>query len=318
MPDETFTVGSSLIQKVHELDLDGFTLSQLLPAYNSQTKVHDSHAIPRGTIDADGHARLSIHSWLVRHEGLTLLIDTGAGAAKDRPALKVLHQLHPPYLPRLAQAGVEPEEVDFVLLTHLHADHVGWNTRRVDGDWVPTFPNATVICSDREWRYGEALSDGDDAKVAHLREEAGLGEPIRIPTPGVFDDSLRPLEAAGRLKRIAIDGEEVLPGVRFIAAPGHSIDHAAIQIVSGGEAALFGGDILHHPLEIYEPELLSMFCEFPDAARRSRRAVLASAADSQAIYFSSHFPMSSAGRISQGAAGYEWSFSNAGHPETAA
>ena len=303
--------GRTLVDKVHELDLNGFALTQLLPAIDPQVAARHPEWIPPGTRDADGHALLSVHSWLVRHEGQVILIDTGAGNEKSRPGLDVLDELHGPYLDRLAAMGIRPEAVDYVLLTHLHADHVGWNTTLKGQAWVPTFPNATIICSGREWRYGAALAEGDDAEIQRVRDEAGLGIPIRIPAPGVFADSLRPLQAAGRLRLIEIDGADVLPGVRFVATPGHSIDHAAIEIISDGALAIFGGDVMHHPVEIYDPDLVSMFCEFPDAVRRSRRTVLDRASETRALYFSSHFPRSSVGRIDRRTdGGHTWSFSD--------
>ncbi len=175
-------------------------------------------------------------------------------------------------------------------------------------EWTPTFPNATLICSDLEWRYGAALAQEDDTGIQAVRAEAGLGAPIRVPVAGVFADSLVPLEAAGKVRRIKVDGSEVLPGIRFLPMPGHSIDHAAIEIASEGEIGLFGGDVLHHPLEVPDPQFVSMFCEFPDAARRSRHLLLKRAVETKALYFSSHFSESSAGVISRSGDGYTWSF----------
>lgn len=222
--------------------------------------------------------------------------------------MPVLDHLHTPFLDRLAAAGVRVEDVDFVLLTHVHADHVGWNTVRTDGAWMPTFPNATVICPDREWRYSQALASGDEAAIAAVRQEAGFGDPIRVPESGVFADSMLPLQASGRLRLVPVNGDEVLPGVRLVPAPGHSIDHAALELSSAGALAVFGGDVMHHPVEAHVPELVSIFCEFPDAARRSRRKVLDRVADTGALYFSSHFPLSSAGHVVRNGDGYGWRF----------
>jgi len=246
----------------------------------------------------------------VRFEGKVILIDTGAGNDKDRPTLKVLDHLHNPYLERLAAIGVQPEAVDYILLTHIHSDHVGWNTRRYGDRWLPTFPNATVICSDLEWRYGAALTAGDEESIVKVRTEAGFSLPVRIPVPGVFVDSMMPVEASGRLKRVPVDGGEVLQGIRFLSTPGHSIDHAAISITSQGTEAIFGGDVMHHPFELYEPDLISVFCEFPEGARNSRRWLARHAAESNAVYFSSHFPFTSVGRITQTGETFGWEFAD--------
>ena len=303
-----FKLGSSTVQKVVEMDLNGMTLQQLMPALDDQVLRQHPDWLTPGTGDAEGHALLSIHSWLVHHQGRTILIDTGAGNDKARPQQPVLDHLNNPYLENLAAAGVSPEDVNVVLHTHIHSDHVGWDTRLEDGYWIPTFPNAEIICSDLEWRYGAALADGDEAGIASARREAGLGEPIRIPVSGTFDDSIRPLKGKVAIRRVPIDGAEVLPGIRFVPMPGHSIDHAAIEITSEGAVALFSGDTFHHPLEIYAPDLVSSFCEFPDAARRSRQAFMDRAAETGATVFTAHFPRSSAGRIERHDDGYQWQF----------
>ena len=301
-------IGSTTVEKVHEMDLNGMTLVQLMPDYSNTEIQNHPEWLTDGATDAGGHALLSLHVWLVRHRGLTILIDTGAGNDKRRPQQKVLDQLTNPFLERLSAAGVEPGDVDHILHTHIHSDHVGWNTRLADGEWVPTFPNAEVICSDLEWRYGSALTDGDEDGAVVCRREAGLGKPIRTPVSGTFLDSMRPLDGRVPIRRVHFDGSEVLPGIRFVPTPGHSIDHASIEIVSEGEVALFSGDVFHHPLEIHVPELVSVFCEFPDAARRSRLGFMERAADSSAVVLTSHFPLSSAGRVERTPSGFEWRF----------
>lgn len=303
-----FRIGSTTIEKVHEMDLNGMMLEELLPALDREVLSLHPAWLPAGTTDDAGHALLSVHSWLVRHEGRTVLIDTGAGNNKPRPQQKVLDHLNNPFLDRLAATGVSPEQVDLILHTHIHSDHVGWDTRLVGDEWVPTFPNAQVICSDLEWRYGAALASGDEAAIAGCRAEAGLGEPVRIPVSGTFGDSVTPLEGRVPVRRIPIDGAEVLPGIRFVPTPGHSIDHASIEIVSDGEVALFSGDVFHHPVEFHLPDLVSIFCEFPDATRRSRRQFMERAVETNAIVFSSHFPRSSVGRVRQDSEGYAWKF----------
>ncbi len=302
-------IGSTTVIKVPEMSLDDFTATQLLPNLSMEVLAKKPEWIDSRTFDAkSGKVFLSVHTWVVRHEGKTILIDTGAGNDKDRPNLKVLHHLHHPFLKRLEAVGVLPEKVDYILLTHIHADHVGWNTRLEGKDWVPTFPNATVICSDMEWLYGAALANGDEAAIRTIRNTADLGYPIRLPVSGVFADSMQPVMAAGRLKRVAVDGSEVLPGIRLVPTPGHSICHAAISISSKGEEAIFGGDVLHHPFELHDPDLTSMFCEFPDAARKSRRRLASQLADSGVSYFSSHFSGSSVGRILRDGDAFRWEF----------
>ena len=299
-------IGTTQVQKIHEMDLNSIKLTQLLPALDPHVAKAHPAWIPAGTSDDEGHAILSIHSWLVRHDGKIILIDTGAGNDKSRPEQKVLDHLHNPYLAALNAAGVEPDDIDLILLTHIHSDHVGWNTRLVNGQWVPTFPNAVTVCSAREWAYGVALTDRDETAVARVRSEAGLGQPVRNPVAGTFADSMRPLEFTGHVRLIEIDGTEVIPGIRFLSTPGHSIDNASIELVSDGQVAVFGGDVLHHPVEIYDRELVSCFCEFPDAVPASRLKLLKHAAEHSAVFFSSHFPLSSVGHIVGQNGSYGW------------
>jgi glyoxylase-like metal-dependent hydrolase (beta-lactamase superfamily II) len=309
MTNLEFCIGSMSVVKVHELDLNGFAATQLLPGLDPGVLVKHPEWIDPRTYDAEtGHVSMSVHTWVVRFEGKVILIDTGAGNDKDRPTLKVLDHLHNPYLERLAAVEVQPESVDYILLTHIHSDHVGWNTRLEGDRWAPTFPNATVICSDLEWRYGAALTAGDQESIASVRTKAGLGLPVRVPVSGVFVDSMMPLESTGRVRRVQVDGSEVLKGIRFLSTPGHSIDHAAISITSQGREAVFGGDVMHHPFELYEPDLVSVFCEFPEGARRSRRRLALHSADKNAVYFSSHFPFTSVGRISKTGENFAWEF----------
>lgn len=303
-----FRVGLTTIEKVHEMDLNGMTLSQLMPAFDAELFARHPGWLPVGTTDGGGHALLSLHTWVVRHNGQIMLIDTGAGNDKSRPQQMVLDHLDNPFIERLHAAGVSPDDVDLILHTHIHSDHVGWNTRLDGGRWVPTFPNAEIICSDLEWRYGAALTNQDEAAIARCRQEAGFGEPVRIPVSGTFADSMRPLDGVVPIRRIPIDGAEVLPGVRFLPTPGHSLCHASIEITSEGETALFSGDVFHHAAEIYDPELVSMFCEYPEAARQSRRSFLDHAANTQATVFTSHFPQSSAGKIKCDGNSYAWTF----------
>ena len=306
-----FRIGDMRIAKVHELDLNDFAATQLLPGLDPNVLIKHPERIDTRTYAPDtGCVFMSVHTWVVWLGGKVILIDTGVGNDKDRPTLKIMDHLQTSYLERLTDVGVMPEGVDYVLLTHIHADHVGWNTSWDGESWVPTFPNATVICSDLEWRYGVALTAGDEKDIAAIREEAGFGPPVRIPLPGVFSDSMAPIEAAGRLLRIVVDGDEVLEGIRFLSTPGHSLDHAAISITSKGAEAVFGGDAVHHPFEWYEPDLVSIFCEFPEASRRSRRWLARHLVERDAVYFSSHFPFTSVGKVSRDGENFRWQFLN--------
>ena len=304
-----FIVGDAIVTKISELELDGVPPDALFPDVAPSAVVERARSFSAGSFDADTRTlRQSIHTWLVQLAGRTILIDTASGNDKHRPTMPMLDHLHEPYLDRLAAAGVQPESVDTVLMTHVHADHVGWNTRLHQGRWAPTFPNARYYLSAVEADYNAAVDAGDVATAEALRGAVGgLGPMHHLPAAGVYTDSVAPVAAAGLTQRIAV-GTEVLPGLRYHHLPGHSIDHAGIMLESAGDRALFWGDVLHHPVQVEETDWNSVFCEFPQAARVSRRRALDLAADSGALVFTTHFPESSSGRVRREADGYAWTF----------
>lgn len=307
---QRFRIGHAIITKVPELDLDGVEPAFLYPDADPEAVTAEARPLSAGSFDPrTSTLRQSIHTWLVQLGGRTILIDTATGNDKERPTMPILDRLQQPFLARLAAAGVMPEQVDTVLMTHIHADHVGWNTRLEGGAWVPTFPNARYYFSGIEADYSAAVDAGDEAAASSLRNTAGLGPMHHLPAAGVYADSVAPIVHAGLTQRVTVDSAEAAPGFSYHSLPGHSIDHAAILLESGGEQALFWGDVLHHPVQARRPEWNSVFCEFPDAAVRSRRDALALAASIGAKVFTTHFAETSAGYVREEDDGsYRWSF----------
>ncbi|KGM34730.1 MBL fold metallo-hydrolase [Inquilinus limosus] len=306
MGSPSFRIGDAVITRIDEIPLSHRSPVELYPEIDPEAGDRHRGRLPAGAQDPEtGAIGLSIHSWLVRTPRHTLLIDTATGNGKERPGVPVMHRLDVPYLQRLEAAGVRPEDVDHVLLTHVHADHVGWNTRLAGGRWVPTFANARHHFSAVEQRYGDSLSD---PAAPEFRPDPVLGAPRHPPLDGVYQDSVRPVIEAGLADLVVVDGGEVLDGISFHPAPGHSIDHAVIRLRSRGEEALFAGDVMHHPLQIFEPGWNSRYCEFPEPARASRRWLLETAAESGALVLPGHFPDSSAGRITRQGDRFDWTF----------
>jgi glyoxylase-like metal-dependent hydrolase (beta-lactamase superfamily II) len=306
-------VGDATVTKITELALDAAEPGNLYPnQIDVPAAVEETRALWPGSVDPrTGLLRQSIHTWLVRTPTRVILVDTATGNDKDRPNLPILDHLDGPFLDRLEAAGARPEEVDLVLLTHLHVDHVGWNTRKVDGRWVPTFPNARYVFSGRERAYLAALSASDGSDAA-IRAEAKVGTMPHPPMlgiyEGVYEDSIRPVMDAGLAREIVVDGTEAVEGFSFLPIPGHSIDHACIRFTSRGEQAFFWGDVMHHPLQFVRPDWNWVFCEFPDAARESRRWSMIHAAETGALVFTTHFAESSVGRVSREGDRLAWHF----------
>ena len=301
----TYRIGDVAVTRIDELALNAFTQATLYPGSDpAASERHRARLGPGSFEPGSGILFQSIHSWLVRTPRHTILIDTATGNDKHRPGIPVLNRLHEPYLARLADAGVQPADVDYVLLTHVHADHVGWNTRLDRGRWLPTFPNARYVFSEIEKAYNEALADGRTPD----QPSPALGPMVGTPPPGLYDDSVRPVIEAGLADLIRIDGQEFLDGLSFVPTPGHSVDHASIRLVSGGQEALFTGDIMHHPLQVYEPSLTSCFCEFPQASLASRLRVLGEVAERGATAFTTHFAETSVGRVTRAGDQFAWQF----------
>lgn len=230
----------------------------------------------------------SIHVWLVKLPGRTIIIDTGSGNGKDRPLSPRFHRLDTPFLARLKAAGVAPEDVDLVLLTHLHIDHVGWNTVLAGRQWVPTFPNATYVMSriERAWR--------DPALATATRPPAA-----NLP----FLDSVKPVIDAGLAK--LVDGnEQIADGIDLLPTPGHAPGQMAIRIRSRGQEALFVADVMHQPFQVYYPAINSKYCEDQALAPKTRKWLLDYCADTGCLMLPAHFGAPFCGRITRQAEGF--------------
>lgn len=239
-----------------------------------------------------GRVHAFLQSWLIDTGSQRILFDTGAGNDKHRPNLPVFDNLATDFLGRLGAAGFAPEDIDVVVCSHVHVDHVGWNTRLIDGRWQPTFRNA---------RYLLPLADRDywDPAVADIGP-GGLGAAVNA---GMFEDSVRPIMAAGRAEWIA-DGHEVAPGIVLKARPGHTPGQMVMAVDGGDDRALFCGDVVHHPMQIYRPDWNSVFCEDAEQARETRRRVLDEAADSGALLVPAHFGGSHVARVLREGTGF--------------
>jgi glyoxylase-like metal-dependent hydrolase (beta-lactamase superfamily II) len=287
---QIYAVGDFVITRVTEKLISDFTPQRLYPDWNKHVVVGSVRPMDPVCWDEAGqHMILSTHSWLIRSPYHTILIDTGIGNDKTRK-LPAFNHLREPFLERLATAGARAEDVDYVLLTHLHTDHVGWNTRWLDGHWVPTFPKARYVFSKIEDEYFSGPGGKERANYS------------------LYEDSVRPIIEAGQAEMIHAGGGEFLEGIVFHSTPGHSVDHFSISIASGRKQALFAGDVMHLPVQVDYPELSSVFSANPERGRFSRLWTLEYSADHEAVVFSSHFPGTSAGRVERRGEQFRWRF----------
>jgi glyoxylase-like metal-dependent hydrolase (beta-lactamase superfamily II) len=235
---------------------------------------HRSRLAPDFWNPETDECRSAIQSWLLRSEGRTILVDTGVGNHKDRPYSPVWSRLDTSYLDNLAAAGVRPEDVDLVVNTHLHVDHVGWNTRLDGRTWVPTFPNATYLMARRDFEFWDPANENESV--------LGRGN------QNVFEDSVAPVHQAG-LTHLWDGSYRIDENLRLDLAPGHTPGSSVLTLDSGGDQALFVGDLVHTALQIAEPETNSCFCEDPAESRATRHKLLGHAAEHNALVFPAHF-----------------------------
>ncbi|MEV4048525.1 glyoxylase-like metal-dependent hydrolase (beta-lactamase superfamily II) [Streptomyces sp. SAI-195] len=273
-----WTVGDVSVHRIDEVALPTATGSWLLPDATPDL-VAGQHWLRPDFADDEGTLRIDSHSFAFTVGGSRILVDTGIGNGKER-ANPAWHDLRTDFLGRLTDAGFPPDSVDLVILTHLHADHVGWNTRRENGKWVPTFPNARHLTSRAEREFWA----GYDMDAARTQ---------------MFRDSVFPVEEAGLLDLVDVpaEGLEVVPGLRLIPTPGHTPGHLAVELTSRGRTALITGDCVHHPVQLAHPAVGACVDIDPERSEASRRALLGSLADTDTLVLGTHFAPPTAGRV---------------------
>jgi glyoxylase-like metal-dependent hydrolase (beta-lactamase superfamily II) len=283
--------GEITIDRVLELERTIFPISTLYPTARKEALApHREWLSPRVIDPATGLLVLAFHTFVVRTPRRTILVDTCSGNDKPRPQKLRYHMARWPYLERLAAVGVTPDRVDLVVFTHLHVDHVGWNTRLVDGRWTPTFPRARYLFVRREWEF--------------WREE--YRRPSFTDDP-YYEDSLRPVLEAGLVD--FVEPDHVLDeGVELEPTHGHTPGHVAVRVRGGGREAVMSGDLMHTAVQCAEPDWSSCFCVDPEASRRTRRAFLDRCADTDTLVLPAHFPTPGAGRVVRAGSAYRFAF----------
>lgn len=275
------TIGDFQLSRVVEFEGPAFDPNFIFP--EADPRVFDEHAdwLRPGHVDAaTGMLIMSFQAFVLRTPRHTIVIDTCFGNDKQRPHREAWHLRKGPFLDDLAALGVRAEEVDFVLCTHLHADHVGWNTRLVDGRWVPTFPNARYVFARTEYEFWEARHREDPSSASH----------------GSFGDSVLPVMEAGRAVLVDTD-YAIEDGVWLEPAPGHTPGNVVVNLRSGDHRAVLMGDAMHHPVQLVRPDWSSAFCEDAEQSRRTRLALIERCAETDTLVCPAHFASPTFGHI---------------------
>lgn len=257
MSDWAVDLGGMTLRGVADEDPFELPRDLLFPSSDPALLARSAALDPLAANAARDLIMLRVQVFVIETAGRIVVVDGGVGDGKERPARASWHLRRTDFLERLR---LRPEEVDLVLFTHLHADHVGWATRRQDGRWVPTFPRARHIVAEREYAYWA---------------ERNAAAPANH---GSFEDSVLPLAEAGLLDRVPAD-HVPLPGLRFRALPGHTPGQVGILLEAARRPALIAADAVHHPMQLLSPALTSRFCADPADAVATRAALLEEAAE---------------------------------------
>ena len=236
---------------------------------------------------ATGKVVLCIQSYVLKTPHHNILIDSCVGNHKPRPMRPFWDMMDDNrYQTNLAAAGLGVEDIDYVMCTHLHTDHVGWNTRLENGRWVPTFPNAKYVFADRELEHWTAREKEDPSEVPWIT------------------DSVLPIVEAQRVELVKSD-HALNDLIQLIPTPGHTIDHYSVQVGKPGNDALITGDMVHSPIQARYPEL-GMAADYDSAmAGRTRREIFGRFCDTSTLICTAHFPSPSTGRLAQWEDGFK-------------
>ena len=262
-----WTVGRVRITKIVELETVGSTRF-ILPLATNEAIQKLPWLIPHFATE-EGRLKMSIHSLIVETPSRRIIVDTGLGNDKQGRNVPTWNNRHDPFLEKLAAAGFPPDSIDTVLCTHLHVDHVGWNTRLVEGQWLPTFEKARYVFGRTEYEFWRDHSETPDRLA-------------------VFNDSVKPIVDAGKADLVASDAR-LTEEITLIPTPGHSPGHMSIHIKSGGEEALLTGDTAHHPCQMAHLDWSSTADSDQRQSTATRRELFSRFADTPTLVIGGHY-----------------------------
>ena len=281
--NERWQIGDVTVTRVVEMEVPGGT-KFILPDATKEAALELEWMQPHFATP-EGRLIMSIHALVIDTGDQRIIVDTCIGNDKQRN-IPAWTNLQTSFLDDLEAAGYPRETIDTVLCTHLHVDHVGWNTMLVDGEWVPTFPNARYLLAEKEFIY---WNDGDD--------EDAYGD--------IMADSVQPVVDAGLVD--LVDWEHVVcDGVQLEPTPGHTPGHCSIHITSAGEEALITGDCIHHPCQMSRPDWCSSADYDQAAGQATRNSLLSKYVDTDVLFIGTHFATPTAGFVKSRDAGGWW------------
>lgn len=299
-PINRWTVGNVTITRVVEFEIGGFPPGFMFAGLTEE-RVKSVAWLHPDYADADGTIRYAVQAFIIESQGRRIIVDTCVGNDKDRNNQSWNH-LKLPFLERLTAAGYPPESIDVVLCTHLHLDHVGWNTHWDGNKWLPTFPNARYLFGRVEWEHWsqKVHSNGDMPQMVVELAEQGR----------VMVDSVFPIVDAGLQELVETD-HRLTDEVELFSTPGHSPGHVSVAIRSQGQEAAITGDLIHNPIQLADPCICANFDFDQKASLATRQAFINNHADRDVLILGTHFPTPAVGHIVQDGEGWRFTPVNA-------
>lgn len=297
-----WTIGEITVTAIDEHEMSGFEV--IMPSATPDRIAGAAWLRPH-FVDESGSLKGAVQAFVVETPHCRMVIDTCVGNDKNRLAMAQWNQHHGPFLERMREAGFPPESIDFTVCTHLHVDHVGWNTYLADGVWKPTFPNARYLFAKAEFDFwqealkGPALSLAEASNPTELFSAAGDAD-----TRAAHADSIQPVLDAGLVDLVATD-HTICPGVRLVPSHGHTPGHVSIALESQGKAALITGDSIHHPVQIAFPDIRTHLDFDGQQAEETRHGLLRNAEATGLLLIGTHFAAPTAGRICRHGEGWQ-------------
>jgi glyoxylase-like metal-dependent hydrolase (beta-lactamase superfamily II) len=274
-------IGDITIHRIVEQEGPLFDAAQFFPGLSPDMYAPHRHWLEPRFFDGQGKVVLCIQSYVIKTRTHTIMVDTCVGNHKERVNRPFWHRMNSDrYARNLAAAGFSVADIDIVMCTHLHGDHVGWNTTLEDGRWVPTFPRARYLFA--------------DAELAHWTGKHAA-DPASLPW---ITDSVLPIVALNRADLVKSD-HQLGDAVRLLPTPGHSIDHFSVHVGAAGTDAIITGDAIHSPVQTHYPDL-GMFSDYnAKQGAASRRMLLERCCDTPTLFCTAHFASPSVGHIVQ-------------------
>lgn len=273
-------IGAAEISSALELTLSGRPIAWL----GAEAALIDAHRhwLEPHFLEPGDTWSLEFRSWIVRIDDKVVVIDPCTGNGRPHP-MAAFDRLETPFIERFRATGVRPDEVDYVFCTHMHHDHCGWNTQLRGGRWIPTFPNARYLFLRRE--YDRWTPNGANYRAVDYNE-------------GVFERSIQPIVEAG-LADLIVGSHRISPSLDVLEAPGHTLGHAMLRLVSNAHAAYFTGDSFHHPLQLIDPSIQFGDADDLASAIETRRRLSRLSLEQDALLIPAHLPKPHAGKLRQ-------------------